>query len=310
MRRILITGGAGLVGQNLVHRLRCRGYRELVVIDKHGANTATLIRLQPGVEVIAADLACAGSWRNAFAGVDTLIVNHAQISAIEERPFIDNNVTATLNVLAAAKEHNVPHVIHISSSVVNSRARDFYTESKKTQERMVIDSGLSACILRPTLMFGWFDRKHLGWLARFMRRTPVFPVPGDGRYKRQPLFVRDFCDIIISCIETPQPNRTFNISGREPIDFVDLLREIRNVTEMRTPLVCIPYGSFRLLLRLFAMLNRNPPFTTAQLDALVIPEVFEVIDWPQIFGVVATPLAEALRITFRDPLYSRVKLEF
>ena len=31
-------------------------------------------------------------------------------------------------------------------------------------------------------MFGWFDRKHLGWLARFMTRAPVFPVPGHGRY--------------------------------------------------------------------------------------------------------------------------------
>jgi nucleoside-diphosphate-sugar epimerase len=309
-RKILVTGGAGLVGQNLAQRLLARGYRRITAIDKHRVNAATLARLHPTVEVIEADLARSGPWSAAFADADTLILNHAQISAVDEQPFIDNNVTATVNVLAAAREHRVRQLIHISSSVVNSRACDFYTESKKAQEQLVIDSGLPTCILRPTLMFGWFDRKHLGWLARFMRRTPVFPVPGNGRYKRQPLFVRDFCDIIISCIEQPQAGTTFNISGREPIDFLDLIREVRTATEARAPLVHIPYGTFRLLLRAFALIDRNPPFTAAQLDALVIPEVFEVIDWPRIFGVVATPLAEALRITFRDPIYSHVKLEF
>jgi len=39
-------------------------------------------------------------------------------------------------------------------------------------------------VLRPTLMFGWFDRKHVGWLKRFMERMPVFPIPGDGRMWR------------------------------------------------------------------------------------------------------------------------------
>ena len=36
-------------------------------------------------------------------------------------------------------------------------------------------------ILRPTLMFGWFDRKHLGWLARFMQKAPVFPIHVPGK---------------------------------------------------------------------------------------------------------------------------------
>jgi hypothetical protein len=47
-------------------------------------------------------------------------------------------------------------------------------------------------------MFGWFDRKHLGWLSRFMKKVPVFPIPGHGRYMRQPLYGgRDFANIII-----------------------------------------------------------------------------------------------------------------
>ena len=281
-----------------------------MAIDKHPANTATLAKLNPDVEVIEADLAQPGAWERAFAGADTLILNHAQIGALEEKPFLDNNVTATENVIAATRRYAIPHVVHISSSVVNSMARDFYTESKKAQEKLVVESGLSACVLRPTLMFGWFDRKHLGWLARFMQRAPVFPVPGDGRYLRQPLYVGDFCNIIISCIEKPLPGQSFNISGQEKIDYIDLIKAVKAATKSRTRVVRIPYQLFWLLLKSYALVDKNPPFTTNQLEALVIPDVFEVIDWPKIFGVRATPLAEALRQTFQDPTYSNVALEF
>ena len=72
----------------------------------------------------------------------------------------------------------------------------------------------------------------------------------------------------------------------------------------------IPYGLFWLLLTVYGWVDRNPPFTTAQLKALRTPDVFEVIDWPGIFGVRATPLADALRETFRHPVYSKQVLEF
>jgi melibiose permease/lactose/raffinose/galactose permease len=48
----------------------------------------------------------------------------------------------------------------------------------------------------------------------------------------------------------------------------------------------------------------------SQLAALVVPETFEVIDWPRLFGVKSTPILEGLRETFRDPVYSSVVLEF
>jgi hypothetical protein len=64
------------------------------------------------------------------------------------------------------------------------------------------------------------------------------------------------------------------------------------------------------MLRAYALVNKNPPFTTQQLQALVTPDVFEVIDWPTIFGVRATSLRDALFETFRDPKYASVSLEF
>ena len=309
-RPIVITGAAGLVGQNLIPRLKARHAGPLIAIDKHPANTKTLARLHPDVRLIEADLAVAGGWQDALAGARALVLNHAQIGALTEEPFLANNVNATRNVLDAAKAHGVGYVVHVSSSVVNSLAHDFYTETKKVQEALVVQSAIPACILRPTLMYGWFDRKHLGWLARFMARAPVFPVPGHGHYLRQPLYVGDFCDIIAACIDGPRPGQAYNISGQERITYIDLMRAVRAATGARTPIIRIPYSAFWALLKIYALVDRNPPFTTSQLAALVLPETFEVIDWPSIFGVTATPIVEALRETFQHPVYSKVVLEF
>lgn len=308
--KIVITGAAGLVGQNLIPRLKARGHTHIVGIDKHPANTATLRRLHPQIETIEADLAQPGAWAGALAGCDVLVHNHAQIGALTYEPFEANNMIASRNVLEAARAAGVPYMVHISSSVVNSMARDFYTESKKEQERLAVESGIPCCILRPTLMFGWFDRKHMGWLARFMKRSPVFPIPGNGRFLRQPLYVGDFCDIIISAIARPRPGEAYNISGQHKIDYIDLMRAVKEASGASARIVTIPYGLFKLMLDTYALIDRDPPFTSKQLKALVTPDVFEVIDWPAIFGTRSTPLEAALAETFQHPVYSNVVLEF
>src|SRR5205085_9978336 len=124
-------------------------------IDKHPVNTAKLRELDPDITVIEADLAKDGEWSDALQGCDVLVHNHAQIGALTYDPFHANNVVASARVLNAARARNVPYRVHISSSVVNSLARDFYTVSKKAQEKLAVESGIPCCILRPTLMFGW-----------------------------------------------------------------------------------------------------------------------------------------------------------
>ena len=307
--RIVVTGAAGLIGQNLVARLKAQGLTDVIGIDKHSANNAIFRKLHPEIRLIEADLAHDECWHEAFAGASALVSGHAQIGGIDPEAFVANNITATERVLAAAKASRLPYLVHISSSVVNSAAVDRYTESKKAQEEIVLSSGIRCVVLRPTLMFGWFDRKHLGWLARFMTRTPLFPVPGHGHYLRQPLYAGDFCEIIIACLKH-RSTGTYNISGLERIEYIDLIRLLRSTLEVKTPIIRLPYRLFWAMLHTYATLDRDPPFTTKQLESLVTPDIFEVIDWPVIFGVSATPLAEALRETFRHRHYSKVVLEF
>ena len=308
--KIIIPGAAGLVGQNLIVQLKKRGYTNLVAIDKHTNNLKVLKQLHPDVKAVEADLAEVGSWEKEFKDADVVLMLQAQIGAPTMEPFIRNNITSTKNILDVIKIYNIPYLVHISSSVVNSKANDFYTITKKDQEKLVRESGITQCILRPTLMFGWFDRKHLGWLSRFMEKVPFFPIPGHGRYMRQPLFEKDFCNIIISAMEKQPQNEIFNITGRDEVDYIDIIKTIKNVKGLKTPIVKIPYKIFYFLMWGFALFSKNPPFTTQQLEALVADDHFELIPWWEIFDVESTPFEKAMNETFNDPIYSKYILEF
>lgn len=172
--KIILPGGAGLVGQNLVACLKAKGYKDIVVLDKHRSNLALLKQVQPDIILEYADLAEPGDWQRHFEGAKVVVMLQAQIGGNDYQEFVRNNVDSTRLVLEAIKINKVPHLVHISSSVVKSAANDYYTQTKKIQENMLLDSGIHCPILRPTLMFGWFDRKHLGWLSRFMKKVPVF----------------------------------------------------------------------------------------------------------------------------------------
>jgi len=310
-QKIVLPGGAGLVGQNLVARLKAKGYTNIVVLDKHRSNLAILQKVQPDIVCEYADLAEPGDWQRHVGDADVVVMLQAQIGGIDYQDFVRNNVDASRLILEQIKSSpRQPYLVHISSSVVESVADDFYTRSKKEQEQMVLASGIACPVLRPTLMFGWFDRKHLGWLSRFMKKVPVFPIPGHGRYMRQPLYVGDFSNVIISCIEHRRGAGIYNISGHEKVDYIDIIRTIKRATGARTPIVRIPYHLFYGLIWLWSVFDKNPPFTTQQLAALSAKDEFEVIDWPGMFGVPYTPFAQAIDETFNDARYNKVILEF
>lgn len=306
---LIITGAAGLVGQNLVAELRRQGYSNMLVIDKHEKNLAVLQSLHPAVRCVCADMSQPGPWTDMFADAKCIFLLQAQITGATYDAFQRNTLDATRHTLDAARNHRVPFTIFVGSSVVNSVADDHYTRSKKAQEAMVAASGLPHCVVRPTLMFGWFDPKHLGWLSRFMAKTPVFPIPGHGRYIRQPLYVRDFCRVLIWCAQHPQPGEVFDIVGEEDVTYVDIIRAIKKTLNLSTLIVHLPVPLFRLLMRGYGMFSKNPPFVVDQLDALMAGDYFSGENMQKRFGITPTPFATAIEEVFHHPQYSHVVLQ-
>src|ERR1700730_17130034 len=116
-KKVLITGAAGLVGQNLIPRLFSRGFTDIVAIDKHPTNTAILESNYPSVRLLRNDLAAYGTSSSPgepeLAGCDALVIGHAQIGGSHPEEFVRNNVQATERLLDAALRHKIPYIVSI-----------------------------------------------------------------------------------------------------------------------------------------------------------------------------------------------------
>ncbi|MDD2646648.1 MAG: NAD(P)-dependent oxidoreductase, partial [Patescibacteria group bacterium] len=211
--KVVITGGAGFVGKNLIRVMLNSGFSpsDLFVIDKNKTNLNFVKNL--GVKTILADLADQGEWSKGFHGQDLVISLHAQISGPNYEDFKRNNIDATQNVIEAAKSAGIDKIVHFSSAAVLSIRQDFYATSKKAGEELVKNSGLKYVAIQPSLMYGPLDNKNIGWLIKFARSCPVFPIPGNGRYPRQPIYIDDMAHLVIGFIKNfPIENKVYSIN--------------------------------------------------------------------------------------------------
>ena len=311
--KIFIPGGAGLVGLNLIdYLLENKQNIQILVVDKKSSSIEIGKKFFPAVEFICEDLTKINNskWPKKIKNFDACVMLQAEIGNKDNDKFYRNNVESTKIILKELKKNNFTRLIHISSSVVNSVAKDEYTKTKRIQEKIVEQNWEDALILSPTLMFGWFDRKHLGWLAKFMKKSIIFPIPGSGKFIRQPLYVRDFCKLIESGLYDKSLKGKYEITGLEKISYRRLMRELKLSVKAKTIFINLPIPLFAFLLQIWSFISGNPAFTKSQLKALIAGDEFNVINWPKIFNKKPTSLKEAFKETFNNPKYSKIEVPF
>ena len=100
----------------------------------------------------------------------------------------------------------------------------------------------------------------------------------------------------------------FNHVSHVPSKVGEELVDVCDVKRSRTLVVRIPYRLFDTLLRTYALFSKKPPFTSQQLAALVVGDMFEGVDIEQTFGFAPTPFQVALEETLTHPVYSAIVL--
>jgi len=304
-KKIIITGSAGLVGLNLISLIN-KSYSQLynvIAIDQNKHNINLTKQIFPKITAITADVTKPGKWQNLFQNADCVIQLQAQISHPKKNLYVKNNITSVKNVLTLCKKYKIPNLIHISSSVVISVANDNYTNTKRKGEELVTKSKIPHTILRPTLMYGCFDIKHLGFLTKVIDLSPIFPIPGSGKYIRQPVFVLDMCQGIINLIEREATNKIYNIVGKEKIYFIDLMKIIAKEKKKKRLFIPIPTPIFLFLLKVHSLLTGKNPFISAQLAALQNNDVFPESDWNKELKVKPTKFQKSMKQTVNSPYY-------
>ncbi len=107
------------------------------------------------------------------------------------------------------KAGGVGHIVH--AELVGAElggARLLRRDEAASRRRLSSNSAIPACILGPTLMYGWFDRKHLGWLAPLLALHAGFRRARPRRVTcASRSMLGDFCDLIAR-LPRDSPSRT------------------------------------------------------------------------------------------------------
>lgn len=292
--KMIIAGGAGFVGRNLVRIMLQNGFKEneIVVIDFDQENLEYF--KDYNIKTLWADLSQRGDWENEFESSDYLINLAAQISSPQYEPFHRNNVLNTQNLIDVAKEKGTKRIIQFSSAAVLSVRKDDYANTKSEGETLVKDSGLEYCIIRPSLMYGPTDDKNIGYLINFAKKFPFFPIPGNGKWPRQPIYIDDMCFLVISLIKDFPVNQIFGINGKESIYFKDMIKVVLDEVDGFHFRLFLPVIVFKFAMMFYQKLIGNEEFTTDQVDSLTAEEVFPDYAWWDEFDIAPTSFKEGV----------------
>ncbi|MCG7848635.1 MAG: NAD-dependent epimerase/dehydratase family protein [ANME-2 cluster archaeon] len=289
---IIITGGAGFVGRNLVRILTLNNY-DITVLDKSVKNLGCLT--QYNIKTLCEDLADKGDWSREFEGKDVVINLEAQISSPEYDPFYRNNIIATKNVIEAARKAGVNKFIHFSSAAVLSIRKDDYAKTKSEGEELVKNSGMEYCILQPSIMYGPTDDKNIGFLINFAKKIPMFPIPGHGKWPRQPIYIDDMCYLIVSIMNNFPHNKVYSINGKDIIYYKDMIKIVLKEIGGFKFRLFLPISLFKFLMMSYQKLTGNVQFTPDQVDSLTSEEIFPNYPWWDEFNIKITSFEEGVR---------------
>lgn len=147
-------------------------------------------------------------------------------------------VQNTRTLILAAKDAGVKRIVHVSIANPSPESRLGYYRGKAQVEQAVVESGLSYAILRPTVIFGCEDIliNNIAW---FVRRFPVFGIPGDGRYAVRPIYVEDMAGLIADAVGQ-QGNSVLDAVGPETFSFEELVRLIAGRVGRQVRLIHLP----------------------------------------------------------------------
>jgi uncharacterized protein YbjT (DUF2867 family) len=197
--KIVVIGGTGLIGKQLVPILRAQGHDVLPASRSTGINTLT-------GEGLA----------GALAGAD-VVVDVANSPSFDDGPVMDFFTTAGRNIKAAETAARTRH--HVALSVVGTERllASGYFRAKIAQENLIKESGIPYTIVRATQFF-----EFVGAIADGATTGDTARV---SHALMQPILSSDVAALLADFVVGKPLNATVDIAGPDPIRMDDLVRQ-------------------------------------------------------------------------------------
>jgi uncharacterized protein YbjT (DUF2867 family) len=205
--RVLVTGGTGGLGRELVPRLMHAGYT-VRVLSRRERKPGEF----PEAEWAQADLETGQGFAEAVAEVEVII--YAATSSARHTRQVD--VDGARRLIEQAKAAGVGHFLYISIVGIERVSLPYY-RSKISAEAVVMGAGAPWSILRATQFHAWLD-SLLQPLARF----PIVPLAVDFQF--QPIDSGEVAARLVECVALGPGGRLPDIGGPEVLRFGDMAR--------------------------------------------------------------------------------------
>jgi len=218
---ILVTGGTGALGRNVVDKLRHAGHRARILSRKPGQ----------GEDWVQGDLATGAGLELAVKGIEAIV--HAGSATVQPLKYKATDVLGTRRLLAMAREAGVGHVVYVSIVGVEGVAFPYY-KAKLAAEAVVRENIVPWSILRAT-QFHTLMEIFLGGLSVLPR---LAMVPYAWRF--QPVDTTDVATRLVEVVTSPAAGMLADFGGPEVRDFKSIAESWLKARRMNKRTVNLP----------------------------------------------------------------------
>ena len=169
-------------------------------------------------------------------------------------------------LFAAAEKAGVRRIVHISITNPDENSPLPYFRGKALVEKALRERNVSRAILRPTLIFGREDilLNNIAWM---LRKFPIFPIPGSGEYRVQPVYVGDLADLAVR-MGAERDDVEIDAVGPETFSYTELAKLIMDKTGASCRLTRVSPSMAMLGAKLMGLLLRDIVLTRDEIDGL------------------------------------------
>ena len=284
---ILITGGSGFLGINIIRYLLEKGHDNIRSLDIADFDYPE----KNDIEIIAGDIRNGYLIRDIMKNTDVLIHTAAALPLYKKRDIFSTDVDGTKNLLEAAKKNGVERFVMVSSTAVYGipdhhpltendtlTGVGHYGEAKIQAEELCNtyrDGGMCVPILRPKTFIGPERLGVFAILYEWANDGKNFPMIGNGSNRYQLLDVYDLCAAIYLSMtgEKEAVNHTFNIGAESFATMKEDWQAVLDKAGFGRRIVSLPSWPVITTLRLLEFVHLSPlykwVYETANKDSFV-----------------------------------------
>jgi uncharacterized protein YbjT (DUF2867 family) len=289
---ILVTGGSGFVGNNVIDALVKKGHTVRAQVNSVDKAKMRLGKYGSQVEIVQADVRDRAAVQKLMPDISAVV--HTVAISMEKggMTYEDVNYQGTMNIVDAAEAAGVNRFINVSQNGADSQSPSRFLASKGKAQDYVAASKLHWSAVRPSAIFGPQD-EFFNTFARLVRITPViFPLIGGGKAEFQPVSINDVAAGIVRCVEDDSTTgKELLFGGPEVLTLGEIERRVIKTLDAWRLLVPVPVWLLRPAVIVMQNVLPGSPVSTSLLDLLAVPNTTPHNDLVETFHMQPIPFS-------------------